>query len=96
MLARVFDPPAGSLTVRLGAVEADLCSVALEDWRAQVAVAPQRPFLFSDSIRDNVSLADEPDPADVARAVGLAALQPDLEAFPAGLDTVVGQRGIML
>jgi ATP-binding cassette subfamily B multidrug efflux pump len=59
-------------------------------------VAPQRPFLFSDTIADNVGLGDEAASEEVLRAVARAALGPDLESLPDGLETIVGERGIML
>ena len=96
VLARHHDPAAGQVFVTAEHGEVDLSTVALADWRSAVAAAPQRPFLFSDSIRDNIALSDAPDEDAVGRAVSLAALTPDLDGFVAGLDTVVGQRGIML
>ncbi len=59
-------------------------------------MAPQRPFLFSESIADNISLGVERNESDVVHAVERAALAPDLDVLPKGLHTVVGQRGIML
>jgi ATP-binding cassette subfamily B protein len=97
LLARHFDPPAGAVHV-VGAdgATADLSEVALDEWLGRLAVAPQRPFLFSDSIRDNIALESDPASQRVDRAVELAALVPDVASFTRGLDTVVGQRGIML
>ena len=97
LLARHFDPPEGAVhVVGPDGATADLSQVALDDWLACLAVAPQRPFLFSDSIRDNIALERDPQAHRVERAVGLAALTPDVASFTRGLDTVVGQRGIML
>jgi ATP-binding cassette, subfamily B, multidrug efflux pump len=92
VLSRSFDPPAG--TVMVGGV--DVTQLDLEQWRRRLAVAPQRPFLFSDSIADNVGLGEESESAGVLRAVSRAALDPDIESLPDGLDTIVGERGIML
>ena len=61
-----------------------------------MAVVPQRPFLFSDAIAANVALEASPDDAHIRSAVEMAALEPDLESLPDGLETVVGERGIML
>jgi ATP-binding cassette subfamily B multidrug efflux pump len=68
----------------------------MDSWRRRLAVVPQRPFLFSDSIAANVSLSDTPDEGVVLKAAALASLEQDLAALPSGIQTVVGQRGIML
>lgn len=59
-------------------------------------MVPQRPFLFSDAIASNVALEADPDVERIVRSVDMAALGSDLEALPDGLQTVVGERGIML
>ncbi len=92
VLARLYNPPAGTVFVD----GHDLRSLDLDAWRERLAMVPQRPFLFSDNIAANVSLDASPDPARVDEAVALAALRPDLAALPRGLETVVGERGILL
>lgn len=92
LLTRLFNPPAGTITVD----GTDVIDLDLDSWRQRVTMVPQRPFLFSDSITANVGLGDEPDEDRVQRAVAAAALGMDLEVLPDGLDTVVGERGIML
>ena len=62
-----------------------------------IGYLPQDPVLFSGSVRDNVALApDDGSPADgaVARAIRLAALEGDVDGFPHGLDTEVGELGV--
>jgi ATP-binding cassette subfamily B multidrug efflux pump len=92
VLSRLYDPPAGSISVD----GADIVSLDRGDWRGRVAMAPQRPFLFSDTIAENIALGTEPAEGSVREAAGRAALGPDLKVLPDGLETVVGQRGIML
>ena len=95
LMARLFDPPEGTLFVD----ESDVCTVDRAAWRKRMAVAPQRPFLFSETIEDNITLGMDPSDAamEIARsAATAAALNPDLSSLPDGIDTVVGQRGIML
>ena len=59
------------------------------------AFLPQVPQLVSDSVRDNVGLG--PVPADdLARALTLAAVVDDVAALPAGVDTLIGPRGLRL
>ena len=92
LLARIYNPPAGTIF----ADGIDLTSVDLDSWRCRLSMVPQRPFLFSDSIASNVALEARPDLERIARSVDMAALEADLEALPEGLETVVGERGIML
>jgi ATP-binding cassette subfamily B protein len=92
LLARLFNPPQGTVLVD----GRDLTTVELASWRQRVTMVPQRPFLFSESIAANVSLEEDPQPSLVREAARLAALEQDLEALPSGLETVVGERGIML
>ena len=85
--------------VRLDGV--DVRDVAAGEVRRRVVTVTQEPYLFSDTIEANVAFgleADRPDDLDahVEGAVADAALGPDLERMPAGLRTVVGERGITL
>jgi ATP-binding cassette subfamily B protein len=92
LVSRLYNPPPDSVFID----GVDLVTLDLESWRSRLAVVPQRPFLFSDAIAANVCLEADPDDEDVRAAVGMAALGPDLESLPDGLQTVVGERGIML
>lgn len=92
LLSRLYNPPEGSIFVD----GTDIRDLDLAGWRERQAVVPQRPFLFSDSIAANISLSDTPDVEAVGEAAVLAALDADLTALPDGLETVVGERGIML
>ena len=94
VLARVHDPPAGA--IRLDGI--DVLDIPVRDYWRAVGYVTQEPFLFSRTVRANIALAepmpDETIDAAVRAAADDAALAPDLEAFPAGLDTRVGERGI--
>ncbi len=92
VLARLYNPPAQSVFVD----GIDLASRDLVAWRRRLGMVPQRPFLFSDSIAANIAMGNDVDQSAVMAAVEAAALEPDLDVLPDGLDTVVGERGIML
>lgn len=92
LLARLEEVEPGM--IRVDGV--DLTQVELGAWRERVAMAPQRPFLFSETIPFNIALEDEADAGRVRAAVRAAALERDIESLPEGLETVVGERGIML
>ena len=59
----------------------------------RVAYTPQVPVLLSDTLRENILLGWPEDEQRVADALHRAVLEPDLETFPDGLDTVIGVRG---
>jgi len=58
---------------------------------------PQEAFLFSRSLRENIAFGSAgASPGEIADAVQTAHLAGDLESFPEGLDTLVGERGFTL
>ncbi len=93
LVNRYLTPPPG--TVFLDGV--DVTRLSQEALRRHVVTVTQEPFLFSDTVRENIRFA-APDTADevIAHAVTAAALRPDLATFPAGLETLVGEKGITL
>lgn len=60
------------------------------------AYTPQVPRLFSMALRDNIVMGASATDADVAEAIEAAVLEHDLDAMPAGLDTLVGPMGVRL
>jgi ATP-binding cassette subfamily B protein len=65
--------------------------------RSQIGHVPQESFLFSRSIRENVTLGrDDVDRIATASAVEVAGIAREIEQFPGGLETVVGERGLTL
>ena len=94
LLPRLFDPPAG--TVLIDGV--DVRRISLAVLRGAIGYVPQEPFLFSDTIAENVAFGalGEDSGAGVADAMAVARLDKDVEDFPEGFDTRVGERGITL
>ena len=90
VLSRIRNPPPQSCF----AAGVDVRTIDLAQWRKNLTLVPQSPFLFSETIRENVGMgAGE---ADIRAAVLASSLDPDLEALPDGMDTIVGERGIVL
>ncbi len=84
-----------------GAIEVDrqaLNSINLYDLRKRIAVVSQDVFLFSDTIRNNVTFGcSEPvDDATVIEALKMAHVWHNIEEFPEGLDTLLGELGVNL
>jgi ATP-binding cassette subfamily B protein len=93
LLARLWEPPPG--TVFVGG--ADVTTLPLERLRAALAWVPQDAFLFSRALVDNVTLGRADLDAAAAAHAGMAAgVAAEIEAFPRGWDTVVGERGLTL
>jgi ATP-binding cassette subfamily B protein len=93
LLLRLHDPPRG--TVFVGGT--DVMDLELAHLREQFAVAPQEPFLFSDTIAANIAFGS-PTAGDstIGRAASDAALDADLASMPEGMATRVGERGVTL
>lgn len=62
----------------------------------RVAYIPQVPTLLSGTIRDNILLGWPATPEQLTAAIEMAILTPDLASFPAGVDTLIGARGVRL
>jgi ATP-binding cassette subfamily B multidrug efflux pump len=75
----------------------DIRKVSLRDLRKTLGYVPQDPFLFSMSLRRNLAFGrDEVSDEALGRAVNIAKLDRDLEIFPQGIETIVGERGVTL
>ncbi len=101
LLPRVYDPTDGVVLLD----DVPLQEYELATLRQIMGVVPQDAFLFSETISENVGLgldgelSDEPDEAAdprVLRASRIAQLHDQVEAFPRGYDTYLGERGINL
>lgn len=75
----------------------DSTRISRDRLRQHIVTVSQTPFLFSATIRENLRLA-RPDltQQQALEALHAAALQEDLQRFPAGLDTLAGEKGINL
>ena len=90
LLLRFYDPTSGR--VNLDGV--DLRTLRLRDLRAAIGLVSQDVFLFHGSVRDNVAYG-RPDASetDVRSALELAEAAGFVDKLPAGLETIVGERG---
>ena len=89
LIPRLYDVTRGS--VRLDGV--NVRELELDELRRAVAMVPQDPFLFSETLRRNIELGGG---MDVDSAVEIAALTETLVDLPAGLETLLGERGVNL
>jgi ATP-binding cassette subfamily B protein len=100
LLPRLHEPP--SDTVFLDGI--DVRRIPLATLRGAIGFVPQEPFLFSDTIAENIAFGVTPTgpqdadalDAGIRAAAAIASLDKDVESFPKGYDTLVGERGITL
>jgi ABC-type multidrug transport system fused ATPase/permease subunit len=91
----------GLLTPSSGRVLVDGNDVrnSLRAWQKTIGYVPQNVFLVDDSLRRNVAFGlpdDQIDELALKRAINAAQLAPFVASLPAGLDTMVGERGVRL
>ncbi|MEW6187567.1 MAG: ABC transporter ATP-binding protein [Thermodesulfobacteriota bacterium] len=93
LLVRLLDPFRGKICLN----GQDLRQIPLGDLRKTVSLVPQEPFLFSDTIRANLLLVrPEAEEGQLWEVLKVAALEEEVRTFPQGLDTVVGEKGVLL
>jgi ATP-binding cassette, subfamily B, bacterial len=94
LLPRFYDYSSGSL--RLDGVE--LKSFPRHYLRRQIGIVEQEPFLFSRTIRENITygVGREVSQEEVETAARAAAVHDVITSFPKGYDTLVGERGVTL
>ena len=93
LLLGFYAPDHGSILVQ----GIDLRSLCLSDYRQGIAVVPQDLMLFGGSIAENIAYGSpHATLAQIREAASQAHALDFIESFPAGLDTVVGERGIQL
>jgi ATP-binding cassette subfamily C protein len=93
LVAGLLAPTAGQVTVG----GRPLTDGRLVGWRRSVALVPQEPFLFHDTIEANLRWArQDAEQCELWEALQLANAGGFVRALPRGLDTVVGDRGMRL
>lgn len=91
LLLRLYDPSSG--TIKLGGQ--NLKNIQVELLRKQIAYVPQDVFLFSESIEDNIAFGIEsPEPQLVRKAATYASVATEIEEFPEGYTSILGERGV--
>ena len=93
LINRLMDPVEGDIFID----DEDIKNWQIEKLRQSIGTVPQDPFLFSDSISDNIAFGtSEALLKDINFYADIANLTDDIQSFSDGFDTVVGERGITL
>jgi len=93
LLPRFYEPTTGRISID----GLDLPQMTLESLRRQIGLVSQDVFLFGGTLRENIGYgrlgASE---AEILEAARRAQLAPLIDTLPEGLETIVGERGVML
>lgn len=93
LIQRHFDVTQGDIRFH----DIPLIRLQLDSWRGRLAVVNQTPFLFSDTVANNIALGrPEATAEQIERVARLASVHEDILRLPQGYETEVGERGVML
>lgn len=93
LVPRLWDPTEGQVLID----GIDVRLIPLEHLRRQIGYVPQETFLFSEPLRENIAYGlDSASQERVEWAAAVSQLERDVEQFPHGYDTYLGERGVTL
>jgi ATP-binding cassette subfamily B protein len=93
LLPRFYEVDSGAITVD----GIDIRDMTLRSLRSQIGIVQQDVFLFAGTIRENIAYGRlEATEADIQEAASRARLDEVIASLPAGLDTIIGERGVKL
>jgi ATP-binding cassette subfamily B multidrug efflux pump len=93
LIPRIYDADPGMVLIDGRPIR----EYSLDSLRRSIGFVPQETFLFSDRIRENIALGvDSATDAEIHNAADAANIAVDIEGFPEGYETLVGERGITL
>jgi ATP-binding cassette subfamily B protein len=93
LLLRLYDYQEGKILLD----GIDIREMNISDLRNNIAYVPQDTFLFSDTIRENITFGNRTAlEEDIMRVARTSQIYDEITQFPAGFDTVIGERGVTL
>jgi ATP-binding cassette subfamily B multidrug efflux pump len=93
LIPRIYDAAEGAVLIDGRPIR----EFPLEVLRRNIGFVPQETFLFSDTIRENIAFgAEHATDAEIRRAAEAANIADEIESFPDGYNTLVGERGLTL
>ncbi|POT58383.1 multidrug ABC transporter permease/ATP-binding protein [Citrobacter amalonaticus] len=93
LIQRHFDISQGEICFH----DIPLTRLQLDSWRSRLAVVSQTPFLFSDTVANNIALGcPNATQQEIEHVSMLASVHDDILRLPQGYNTEVGERGVML
>ena len=95
LLDRLYDLPEGCGRITIGGV--DIRRISRRALRQHIGLVLQEPFLFSQTVEENIRAArDDAERAEVRRCASIACVDDAIDSFANGYETLVGERGVTL
>lgn len=92
LILRFHLPTAGTISVNRRPV----CDFTVKSLRSRIVYIPQQDFFFNDSLRNNITLGKEYTGEDIYSVLQRVFAREFLQSLPHGLNTMVGERGVIL
>jgi len=93
LLTRMYDPDSG--TIRGDGISVDEYNI--EEWRARIAIVRQDPYIFNDTLANNVTIGNrDATQRDIQRVCNIAKVDEFLDELPNGYDSELGDEGVRL
>ena len=92
LIERFYEPQHGRILIN----GVDINEYSIESIRARIGFVSQDPFLFYGTIRENVAYARDSTEDEISRALEMAGAAEFVSELTDGMDTMVGDRGVML
>ncbi len=93
LIPRMYDTTKGEVLID----GVNVKNIPIKVLRSKIGYVPQENFLFSDTLANNISYGLESNDDNIIKYVTeISQLQKDVESFPKGYETILGERGITL
>ena len=95
LIARLIEPTSGQILID----GRNINCLPIAVLRRQIGMVPQEPYLFGDTVQENIAFGVPNNVAtkdNIQKVAKLAQLHQDIESFPEGYDTRLGERGVTL
>jgi subfamily B ATP-binding cassette protein MsbA len=93
LVTRMYEPDSGEIHVN----GTPISEFDIDEWRSRVSIVRQHPFIFNETLRRNVTIANrEATDDEIERVCEIAQVTEFLDDLPDGYDTMLGEEGVRL
>jgi len=93
LLTRMYEPDSGEIRANGTPIR----EFDIDEWRSRISIVRQRPFIFNDTLRRNVTIADrDATEREINRVCEIAQVTEFFDELPEGYDTMLGEDGVRL